>query len=131
MASEGSSHLALKITLKFVFNVILVWAMATYLGDYFLLEGGIPAMVIVGALITLLNIFVRPILTLITLPLKLFATILAVIIVNGFFIELVHIITLRMDPNLVQLEIFGGPWGWIVVAVSFGLANWVMKEMFR
>ncbi|MBT4119941.1 MAG: hypothetical protein HOG89_00625 [Candidatus Peribacter sp.] len=131
MSSEGSSHLPLKLTLKFVFNVIVVWALANYLGQYFGLDGGIPAFVIVGALMSLLNIFFRPILNIITLPLRFFATIVAVIVVNGAFVYVIHLFTLRMDPGLIKLEIFGGPWGWIVVAVCFGFANWLLKEIFK
>ena len=131
MSSENSSHTPLKLLLKFALNIVLVWVLSTYLGRYFSLDGGMPAYVIVGALITLLNIFFRPILNVLTLPLKLFATILAVIIANGAFVYVVHLVTLRMDPALVKLEIFGGPWGWIVVALCFGLANWILKEMFK
>lgn len=131
MSSESSSHLPLKLTLKFVFNVIVVYALANTLGQYFGLDGGIPAYVIVGALMSLLNIFFRPILNIITLPLRLFATIIAVMVVNGAFVYVIHLFTLRMDPGLIRLEIYGGPWGWIVVAVCFGFANWLLKEMFK
>ena len=95
------------------------------------MTGGLPAVVIVGALITLLNIFLRPVLNVLLLPLKLFATIIAIIAANGAYVYVVHLFTLRMDPTLVQLEIYGGPWGWLVVAICFGMANWVMKEMFK
>ena len=131
MSDKQSSHAALKLTLKFVLNVVLVWALANYMGQYFGLDGGMPAYVIVGALITLLNMFFRPILHVLTLPLKLFATLIAVMIVNGAFVYVTHLVTLRMDPNLVKLEIYGGPWGWIIIAVCFGLANWILKEMFK
>lgn len=129
--SEGSSHTPLKIVLKFVLNILLVFVLATYLSDYFLLDGGIRAYVIVGALITLLNMFFRPIIYVITLPLRFFATILAVIVINGGFVYVITLITARMEPDLVRLEVFGGPWGWIVIALSFGLSNWIMKEMFK
>jgi uncharacterized membrane protein YvlD (DUF360 family) len=131
MSSEQSSHKPLKLVLKFAFNVLGVWGLTTYLSQYFGLEGGIVAYVIVGALITLLNIFFRPILNIITLPLRLFATIIAIMIVNGAFVYVIHLFTLRMDPELVQLEIYGGPWGWIVIAVAFGFANWVLKEILK
>jgi len=131
MTEKTSSHTALKIAIKFALNVILVWAMGTYLGQYFGLDGGVPAYFIVGALITLLNMFFRPILNIITLPLKLFATIIAIMIVNGVYVYVVHLATLRMDPELIRLELYGGPWGWIVIGFCFGLANWVMKEMFK
>ncbi|MDD5041869.1 MAG: phage holin family protein [Candidatus Peribacteraceae bacterium] len=129
--ADSSGSLPLKITIKAILNVALVWAMATYLDQYFALTGGWRAIVIVAALLTLLNLLVRPILAVLTLPLKLFATILAVIVVNGVFVWVVHLLVLKMDPAIVGLEIFGGVWGWIVVAASIGFANWVMKEILR
>lgn len=131
MTSDNSSHSALKLTLKFALNVVLTWTMATYLGQYFGLDGGMPAFVIVGALITLLNLFFRPIINVLLLPLRFFATIVAIMVVNGAFVYIVHLFTARMDPTLVRLEIYGGPWGWIVVAACFGFANWLLKEMFK
>ena len=132
MSEGGSSHPALRIVIKTVLNIFVVWAMATYLSQYFQLAGTAPASyIIVGALITLMNIFVRPFLAIITMPLRLFATIIAIIIVNGVFVYLVHIITMRMDPELVQLEVFGGPWGWVVVAACFGISNWIVRTLFR
>lgn len=129
--ADSSGSLPLKITIKAILNVALVWVMATYLDQYFALTGGWRAIVIVGALLTLLNLLVRPILAILTMPLKLFATILAVIVVNGAFVWLVHLLVLKMDPAIVGLEIFGGVWGWIVVASAIGFANWVMKEIIR
>ncbi|MFH0851347.1 MAG: phage holin family protein [Candidatus Peregrinibacteria bacterium] len=129
--ADSSGSLPLKITIKAILNIALVWVMATYLDQYFALTGGWRAIIIVGALLTLLNLLVRPILAVLTLPLRLFATILAVIVVNGVFVWLVHILVLRMDPAIVGLEIFGGVWGWIVVAAAIGFANWIMKEIIR
>ena len=131
MSDNASSSLPLRITLKAVMNVALVWVMAGYLDQYFALTGGWRAIIIVGALITLLNLLVRPILALITLPLRLFATILAVIIVNGVFVWLIQRIVLEMNPSVVSLEIFGGVWGWIVVAAVFGFGNWLEKEILK
>ncbi|MFH1444532.1 MAG: phage holin family protein [Candidatus Peregrinibacteria bacterium] len=129
--ADSSGSLPLKITMKAILNVALVWVMATYLDQYFALTGGWRAIIIVGALLTLLNLLVRPVLAILTLPLKLFATILAVIVVNGLFVWLVHLLVLKMDPAVVGLEIFGGVWGWIVVASAIGFANWIMKEILR
>ncbi|PIR48919.1 hypothetical protein COU80_01925 [Candidatus Peregrinibacteria bacterium CG10_big_fil_rev_8_21_14_0_10_55_24] len=132
MSSEHSGpSWPLRVLIKALLNMGLVWLMATYLDQYFQLTGGIAAVIIVGALLTLMNIFVRPILEILTLPLKLFATILAVILVNGGFVWLTMEITQRMDPALVHLEIFGALWGWIVVATAFGAGNWLIKEMLH
>jgi putative membrane protein len=105
--------------------------MATYLNQFFVIGGGWRAIIIVGVILTLLNILVRPVLNVLTLPLKLFATILAVIVVNGAFVYLTHLLILRMDPEIAQLTILGGAWGWIVVAAVLGFGNWLIKEMLR
>jgi len=131
MADSSGSSLPLKITIRATLTFVLVWAMATYLDQYFMLTGGWRAIIIVGALLTLLNLLVRPLLAIVTMPLRLFATILAVIVVNGLFVWLVQFLVLKMDPTVVRLEIFGGIWGWIVVAALIGFANWVMKEMLK
>lgn len=124
----STSSLPTRLILRTVFNMVVVWLMAEFLSEYFQLSGGIAAVIIVGALITLLNLLARPILSLITMPLKLFATILALMIVNGVFVQLVHVITSKMDPTLVRLEIFGGLLGWTIVAMVFGITNWVAQK---
>lgn len=131
--SEESSNFnwPMKIIIKTIGNIALVWILATYMKQYFALTGGIPAYIIVGSLLTLLNMFIRPILDIVTLPFKLFATIIAIIIVNGVFVQLTHMIVQNMKPDLVTLEIYGGLWGWTVVAVVFGFSNWVLKEIMH
>ena len=129
MADDSRASLPTRLLLQAVFNVVLVWLMARYLGQYFSLTGGWTAAIIVGALLTLMNIFLRPVLSILTFPLKLFATILAIIIVNGVFVQLISMIVDKMQPDLVTLEIFGGLWGWIVVAFIFGFANWLFRGL--
>jgi len=120
-----------RIALKAVLNVLLVYAMNRFIPQYFSVFGGWPAFVVVGSLLTLLNLILRPILKLLTLPLKAFATLLTIISVNGFFLWVVYQITLRMDPNLILMVIGGGLGGWIVVSMIIGLANWVMKIVLK
>ena len=129
--AESKSSLPLKLALKFVLNIVIVWALSAYLDQYFYVSGGIPAYIIIGALITLMNIFVRPILVLITSPLRLLATIIAIILVNGGFLYITELVVARMDPNLAQFEVLGGIGGWIVVSIVFGFVNWIIKEMFK
>lgn len=132
MSSDNtSSHSALKLALKFVLNVVVVGMMDMYLSQYFGLGGGFPAYVIVGALLTLLNLFFRPVLAILLAPLKFIAGIIALILMHGLFVQLVVLIIERMDPNFVVLEIFGGLWGWVVVASCFGIANAILNKMFK
>ena len=131
MSEVSHSVIPVRILLKTAANVALVWALATYVSEYFIVDGGWTAYIIIGALVTLLNMIVRPILAILTAPLRLIATILAIVIVNGVFIELVHMITQEMRPELVQLDIAGGLVGWVIVACAFGLGNWLLKEILR
>lgn len=122
---------ALHLALSAVLNILLVFLLTRFLDTYFIVTGGLAAYVIVGALITLLNIIARPLLGIIMLPLKLFASIFAIVISNGIFVWLVYRVTLLMDPDLITLTIFGGLGGWIIVSLAFGIANWAMKMSLK
>ncbi|MEK7218578.1 MAG: phage holin family protein [Patescibacteria group bacterium] len=123
--------LPLRLTLRFALNVALVWALAAFVPQAFALGGGFPASVIIGALLTLMNLVVRPFLDVATLPLKLVATILAFILVNGAFVWLTAWIIQRMDPALGSLQVQGGLPGWLSVILVFGIGNWLMKMLLR
>jgi len=131
MSEHSGPSLPLRVLLKAILNIGLVWGMNAYLDQYFQVGGGTAAYVIIGSLLTLMNMFLRPVLDLLMFPLKLIAMILAIIIVNGVYIQVAVVIAQRMDPNIVTLEIFGGLWGWIVVATVFGIGNWLIKEILK
>lgn len=131
MSSESPTHRPFNIALKALLNVLLVYGMNTYLPQYFSVFGGWPAFIVVGALLTLMNLFLRPVLKILTLPLKAFATLLTVISVNGFFLWIVYQITLRMDPSLILMVVGGGLGGWILVSLIIGFSNWVMKVLLK
>ena len=123
--------LPVQVLLRFLLTALLVWALSEYLSEYVFISGGFVAYMTIGALLTLMNLLVRPLLKLITLPLKLVATILAIILVNGVFLWITYQIVLLMDPNIAMFEILGGVGGWIVVALILGIANWLMKLVLK
>ncbi|MBP7114366.1 MAG: phage holin family protein [Candidatus Peribacteraceae bacterium] len=130
--SETSSSMspALKLALKAVVNVLLVWGMNAFLPSYFSVFGGLPAYVIIGSLLTLMNMFLRPLLAIVTFPLHLLFTLFTIIGVNAFFVFVIYEITLKMDPAVVAMAITGGLTGWLIVSCILGLANWIMKHVF-
>lgn len=119
-----------RLTIKFLLNSLLVWGMTTYLPEYLSITGGFPAYVILGALLTLLNLLLRPLLNLLVTPLKLFATLPAILLANGVFLWLIVAVVSRMDPRLITLEVKGIV-GWVGIALALGLANWAMKLLLR
>jgi putative membrane protein len=129
--AEGRTSLPALIVIKFVLNVLLVWLLSSQLQTIFALQGGLTAIVTVGALLTLMNLVVRPVLTIVTLPFKLFASVLVTVAVNGVFLWLTERIIGNMDPAVVSLSINGGLLSWFVVAFTFGFANWLIKASLK
>lgn len=131
--SDSSSGVSapLKLIIRLLLTIALVWGMSSLMERYFFVSGGIAAYIIVGSLLTLMNVLVRPLLHLISLPFKLFAVIIAIIIVNGGFLWLTMEIAEALDPDIVQLHIDGGVGGWILVALILGIANWVFREILK
>ncbi len=119
--------LPLRLALSALLNSLLIYGMNTYVPAYVIVFGGLGAYVIIGSLLTLLNFFVRPLLNLVSLPLKLLFTLAAIIIVNALFLWLTERITLTMDPAIIALTITGGLTGWLTVSSMLGVANWLMK----
>jgi putative membrane protein len=120
--------LPLRITLRLVATIALVWALNAYLPQYILVTGGLPGWIVIGSLLTLMNLLVRPVLNVIALPLHILAAILAFILINGAFTWLVVKIIEQMEPSLVTLSIAGFQ-GWIVIPVVLGVANWLLKVL--
>ena len=117
------------MALTAVLNSLLAWALHTYLPEYITIFGGLPAYIIIGSLLTLMNFLIRPILKLVTLPFKLIATLLTDMVVNGIFLWMIYEIALRMDPDIMALVLSGGVWGWIVVSSALGFSNWFIKKV--
>lgn len=131
MSDRSGTSVPARIIIRFALNTGLVWLLQAKMSAAFAVTGGLHAWVVIGALLTLMNILIRPLLHLITLPLKLFATILAVIIVNAVFVQLTASIVAKMDPAVVTLAIGGGWMGWFLVAVILGTGNWLMKVIVK
>lgn len=121
--------LPLRITLRLLLTIALVWAMQKYLYQYFLVTGGLPAWIVIASLLTLMNLLVRPALHVIALPLHFLAAILAFILVNAIFMGMTIWIAGHLEPNLVTMHIRGLQ-GWVVVPIVLGFGNWVMKIVF-
>jgi len=118
--------LPLRILLRLILTIVLIWAIQKYLYEYFLVTGGLPAWIVIASLLTLMNLLVRPLLNIIALPLHFLAAILAFILVNGIFMGITVWITGHMEPDLLTMDIRGFQ-GWVIVPVVLGFGNWVMK----
>lgn len=121
--------LPLRLALSAVLNSLLVYGLNMYFPQYVTVIGGLGAFITIGSLLTLMNFFVRPLLNLVSLPFKLIATLLTIIVINGFFLWLTYQIVLQMDPAITALKVTGGLPGWLTVGSMLGIANWLMRVM--
>lgn len=131
MAESQRLSSPIRIVLLWMLTVVLIYLMSTFLDRTFFLSGGLYAYIIIGSLITLMNLIVRPVLVIVTYPFKLFAGIIVLIVVNGGILWLTERIAEKMNPELVSLQIDQGIGGWILVAFILGLANWFFKHILR
>lgn len=127
--ADRSLSIPLKLIVRYLLTIALVWALARLLPQYLVVEGSWAALPTVAALVTLLNMFARPILNLVTLPLKLFMNIVAVILANAAFLWILTKIAERFDPATAIVLVEGGVGGWLVVAVAFGIGNWIIHHI--
>lgn len=132
MADESSRLSApMRLIMRLLLTILLVWGLSTFFERIFFVDGGIAAYIVIGSLLTLMNVIVRPLLHVIMLPFKLFMGLVVLIVVNGLFLWLTQRIAQELDPEVVMLQIDGGIGGWMLVAVILGIANWVFKEVLK
>ena len=121
--------LPVRLAISALLNCLFVFFLDRYLPQYFSVYGGPAGFVVIGSLLTLMNLFLRPLLSIITFPLHLLFTLATTILVNAFFLWVVHAISLQLDPNLVAFDVLGGAVGWLIISCVFGMANWMMKHV--
>jgi uncharacterized membrane protein YvlD (DUF360 family) len=127
--ADRSLALPIRLVLQYALTVLLLWVLARVLPQYLVIEGSWAALPTVAALVMLLNMFARPILKIVTLPLKLFMTIAAIVIVNAAFLWILTKIAENFDPQTAIFLVEGGLGGWIVIALALGLGNWVLHHV--
>ncbi len=127
MGKPDRLSLPARIVILAILNVLTVWVLASQLPEFLQVQGGVPAYVVAGVLLTILNTIVRPVLNLIVLPIKLFAGLLALILANGLFLWITLQVMLLADGRILTMQVRGGPIGWVTVSLALGAANWIAK----
>lgn len=121
----------MRLIIRLLLTILLVYVLSTFLERIFFVDGGLAAYIVIGSLLTLMNILVRPLLHVILLPFKLFMGIIVLIGSNALFLMLTERIAVELDPEIVAMNIDGGFGGWLLVAIIFGVANWTFKEILN
>lgn len=101
-----------RVITKIAANIAALWISATYVAG-FVLVGGPLAFVIGGVVLAGINLILRPILKLVTLP-------LLVLTLGAFYIIIFIVLLVIADSLLPQLTITGFPallWGALIIGV--------------
>ncbi len=121
----------ISLALASMANAAVLWLLVQKVPEMISVNAGIVPVLVLGLLVALMNVVVRPVLNILTLPLKLFATILAIIIVNGLFVQILVVLVQALNLPWLTLSIGGGLLGWVTVALALGFANWVTKLLAK
>src|SRR3989344_6911395 len=121
----------MQIAARIILNIVLVWLLARLIPEYVVVTGGIPAIIVIGVIISILNLLLRPILVIITFPLRILTHIIAAIIVNMVFLWVTEKIMSGVSADIASLDIKGGFFGFLAVSAVFGLLNWILKSFVK
>ena len=130
-SAEHRTHTVIRILSRLAVNTALVFFFLRVLPDFFLLQGGIKAIILVSIILTVLNWIVVPILHILSLPIKLFAWIIGFFLVNmaALWLTVWFVMTLKV-PGM-SLAIGGGIIGWLALSLLLGVANWLVKAILK
>ncbi len=118
-----------RLFVGFVLTVALLVGMTILLPTHIAITGGFPAFLIAAAVLTLLNLFAHPVLDIITFPIRLLFTLIAIVFVNVVFLWLLVIFTNSLNPALVHISITGGIDSWLIVSTVLGIGHWILKHV--
>ena len=129
--TEKRANSGMKLAFRVFINLAIVLFLTSYFETFFVLQGGYQAIAIAGLTFTVLNMLIVPVLHVLSFPIKLFAWLIAFVLVNAVAVWLtVWFITALAIPG-VSLAIQGGVVGWILVSLVFGAGNWVVKAVVK
>lgn len=118
-----------KILLGIVLNGLALYLVTELLTDI-QYTGGFLFFVVAGSIIGVLNVFVKPLMKLLSLPL--------VILTAGLFSFVINVIIFWLTVKLVNAihisdvtVAVNGFWAYIFAALCFGLINWVLHILIR
>ena len=118
-----------KIIIGVVLNAIAVFIVVEFLPEV-TAEGGIKFYIIAGIIIGLLNVFLKPILKLLSIPFVIVTAGLFLVIINAFILYLAQWIINTMEFKDVRFY-FAGIGSYLIAAIIVGIINWAEHIIIR
>lgn len=118
-----------KIIIGVVLNAIAVFIAVEFIPEV-TAEGGIKFYIIAGLIIGLLNVFLKPILKLLSIPFVIVTAGLFLVIINAFILYLAQWIINTMEFKDVRFY-FVGVGSYLIAAIIVGIINWAEHIIIR
>ncbi|HLD07770.1 MAG TPA: phage holin family protein, partial [Candidatus Peribacterales bacterium] len=81
--TEKRANSGMKLAFRVFINLAIVLFLTSYFETFFVLQGGYQAIAIAGLTFTVLNMLIVPVLHVLSFPIKLFAWLIAFVLVNA------------------------------------------------
>ncbi len=120
-----------RILLRLLLNIAFIWLLTRELGMIFFLTGGLPALLIIGFLLTAIDLLIRPFLALLTFPLRLFLSLLNILVLNGLSLALLVFLAREFPPDILTLTILGGVRDLFLLVALFSLRDTFLRFSVR
>ncbi len=129
--AERRTSAALKLLFRLIVNIGMVVFFQSTFSNFFVLQGGVKALVLVGITLAFLNWIVVPVLHILSLPIKLFAWIVAFFLVNAASLWLAVWFITALQIEGMSLAIGGGIVGWLTLSFFLGIGNWFVRVVLK
>ena len=121
----------IRLLVRLILNVGLVVLFLNYFSGFFLLDGGVKAIVLVGIVFTFVNWIIAPILRIISLPINFLAGIIAFVLVNVITLWFAVWFTDALAVDGISLAVDGGVVGWLILSAILGFCNWLIRIVLK
>jgi putative membrane protein len=118
-----------KIILGIILNGLALYGVTLLLNDIHY-TGGVKFFLVGGFIIGFLNVFVKPLMKLLSFPLLLMTVGLFTIVINAIIFWLTVKIVNGIHLSDISV-IISSTWTYLIASVVFGLVNWVIHIFIR
>lgn len=120
-----------RIILRLLLNSAFIWFLARSPWTIFLVTGGLPAILLLGFLLTAIDLLIRPFLSLLTLPLRLLLSLLNTLVLSGLSLAVLVLVAWEFPPSVLTVTIAGGLRDLFLLIAIFGLRDAFLRFFVR
>lgn len=120
-----------RILLRLLCNLLFLWGLTEYATALVRLTGGIPALLLMGFLLTAIDLLARPLLMILTFPLRLFLSLLNIFVINGIALALLVLVSREFPPDILTFTLLGGVKNFAIVLAIFSARDVLLRFFMR